>query len=348
MKRNYSLDLIKLLLAYVIVLFHVDKWVSPGPTVTVQVFFVISGYFLARKYDKRSHGDPEKQYGPWRYTLDHVRSLYPHYLLALVLFLGYALLRSLVQFVASPSGTGLWEMAALVYDQLPDMLFLQSAYQYGANLNRPTWQLSAMIIAGYFIYALLCQDEKLAKTILFPAGIFMVQCLLYTGQDLFSQYGFFFMPLLRAFSPMCVGVLTYYFSTTDYYTKLINKRFLFNGLVLLALPAMILFEDRNNLHLLWSAILVLGCMEQESLINRLLDKPCFAVCGTLSYILYLNHAVFGRFYINILVKLMEKVGILLEEPWYTAVYLVLLTVFCLMLQWFMNRVQQRQRRKVKA
>lgn len=344
MKRSYSLDLIKLFLAYVIVLFHVDKWVAPGPTVTVQVFFVISGYFLARKYYGRSHNDPEKQYGPWQYTWDHVRPLYPHYLLALVLFLGYALLRSAVQFVQSPGWDSLREMMTLVYDQLPDTVFLQSAYKYGDNLNRPTWQLSAMVIAGYFIYALLCHNEKLSRTVLFPAGILMVQCLLYTGVDLFTQYGCFFLPLLRAFSPMCVGVLTYYFSTTAYYEKLKDSRILFNVLVLLALPAMMAFEDRNDLHLLWSAVLILGCMEQDTWINRLLNKPCFAGCGTLSYVLYLNHAVFGRFYVNILSKLVIKAGIALEDPWYTVVYLVLLTVLCLLLRWFVNRVQQCRRK----
>ena len=348
MKRNYSLDFIKLLLAYVIVLFHTSKWIGPGPTVTVQVFFMISGFFLARKYYGKSHADPEKQYGPWRYTWDHIRSLYPHYLLSLVLFLGYMLLRSLVHFVAAPSGKGLWDMAAMVYDQLPDLVFLQSAYQYNANLNGPTWQLSALVIAGYFVYALLCHNEKLSRGILFPAAILMIQCLLHTDVDLFSRYGCFFMPLLRAFSPMCVGVLTYYFSETEQYRKFRQHRVLFNSLVLLALPAMILFEDRNDLHLLWTPLLILGCMDPESVINRLLNRKCFAGCGKLSYILYLNHALFARFYINILVKLMGKAGITLKDPWYTLVYLVVLTAFCLCLQYLVDRLQNRKSAEIRA
>lgn len=346
MKRNYSLDFMKLLLAYVIVLFHSGKWIGPGPTVTVQIFFMISGFFLARKYYGKSHADPEKQYGPWQYTLDHVKSLYPHYLLALGLFLGYALLRSLVHFTAAPSGTGLWDMVTMIYDQLPDLVFLQSAYQYDANLNGPTWQLSALVIAGYFVYALLCHNEKLSRRILFPAAILMIQCLLHTDVDLFSRYGCFFMPLLRAFSPLCVGVLTYYFSTTEHYRKFRQHRVLFNSLALLALPAMILFEDRNDLHLLWTPLLILGCMEPESTLNRLLDRKCFASCGKLSYILYLNHAMFARFYVNILAKLLGKVGIPLKEPWYSALHLVLLTVFCLVLQWAVDRLRHRRKAEV--
>lgn len=338
MKRNYSLDVIKLLLAYVIVLFHFELWVAPGPTVTVQIFFMISGYFLARKFYGRSHADPEKKYGPWQYTWDHVRALYPHCLLALVLFLGYALLRGLVQ-LSNPGG--LWEMVTLIYDQLPDLLFLQSAFQYDANLNGATWQLSALVIAGYFVYALLCHNEKLSRTIVFPAAILMIQCLLHTDVDLFSRYGCFYLPLLRAFSPMCVGVLTYYFSTTDCYGKFRRHRVLFNALALLALPAMMAFEDRNDLHLLWSALLIMGCMEPESVLNRLLNRKCFAFCGTLSYVLYLNHELFGRFYINILTKLLGKAGIVLTGGMYLLVYLVLLTVFCLGLQWLMNWLEKK-------
>lgn len=338
MKRNYSLDVIKLFLAYVIVLFHDDVWVPPGPTVTVQIFFVISGYFLARKYYGSSHNDPEKHYGAWQYTLDHVRSLYPHYLLAAGLFLGYVLLRALLGFVQSPGWSGLWEMAVLIYDQLPDVLFLQSSYQYGANLNMPTWQLSAMILGGYFVYALLCQNEKRARTILFPAAILMIQSLLSTGQDLFSAYGFFYMPLLRAFAPMCAGVLTYYFSTTEYYSAFRNRRVLFNVLALSALPAMMLFEDRNALHLLWSGLLVLGCMEPDTWLNRLLNRKCFAGCGKLSYVIYLNHALLGRFHENIVKPLLVRLGADMSPVLDRGVYLAMLTVFCLVLQWMMGYV----------
>ena len=166
------------------------------------------------------------------------------------------------------------------------------------------------------------------------------QHMAHTGVEEFSQYGFFFLPLLRAFSPMCVGVLTYYFSTTAYYEKLKNQRGLFNLLVLLALPAMMAFQDRNGLHLLWSGILVLGCMEQDTWLNRLLNRRCFAGCGTLSYILYLNHALLDRFYRNILMQWMAKAGIVLGEIANGAVYLVVTTVFCLCLQWLMNRVRK--------
>lgn len=80
------------------------------------------------------------------------------------------------------------------------------------------------MIAGFFVYGLLCRNERVSRTLLFPAAILMIQSLLYSGVDLWENYGFFYLPLLRAFSPLCIGVLTFYFTTTPYYERLKAKR----------------------------------------------------------------------------------------------------------------------------
>ena len=244
----------------------------------------------------------------------------------------------------APSAGGAWELLALIYDQLPDLAFLQTTYQYGMDLNRPTWQLSALVIAGYFVYALLCHNEKLSRRILFPAAILMAQCLLADQADLFGRVGPIFLPLLRAFAPLCVGVLTYCFSTTEQYEKLKARKILFNILTLLPVPAMMVFQDRNGLHLVWSALLVLGCMEPSSVTERLLGHKCFAPCAKLSYVIYLEHALFGRVYLNILKPIIGKLGIALGTVADCAVYLVLLTAFCLALQWAVELVLRKVRK----
>ena len=343
MKRSYSLDLIRLFLAYVITLFHFDHTVPPGPTATVQIFFVISGYFLARKYYARSHEDRGASYSPLRYTLDHARSFYPHCILAAALFLLYVLARAVLVFLGSPSAQGLWEMVQLIYDQLPDALFLQTSYQYAANLNSPTWQISALVIAGYFVYALLCYDEKLSRTILFPGAVIMAQSILADCDDLFGRIGPIFLPLLRAFAPLCMGVLTCCFSRSTYCARLKQSRILFNILTLLALPMMILFEDRNGLHLIWSALLILGCTDPDSILERLLGHKCFAGCAKLSFVIYLNHALIGRMYINIISKLIAKAGIMLSDTTNCIVYLTVLTAACLVLMWIVDRVTVRRK-----
>lgn len=62
------------ILAYVVAFGHVKMPIRPGSTVSVQIFFILSGFFLAKKFYSR-----EETYSAWDYTLDHVRSIYPHY-----------------------------------------------------------------------------------------------------------------------------------------------------------------------------------------------------------------------------------------------------------------------------
>ena len=85
-KRIYSIDVLKLVFAYIIAFFHFGTTIAPGPTVAVQVFFIISGFFLGKKFYARSFADGGKSYGAWDYTLDHVSSIYPHYLFSLAAF----------------------------------------------------------------------------------------------------------------------------------------------------------------------------------------------------------------------------------------------------------------------
>ena len=39
-KRIYSIDVLKLVFAYIIAFFHFGTTIAPGPTVAVQVFFI--------------------------------------------------------------------------------------------------------------------------------------------------------------------------------------------------------------------------------------------------------------------------------------------------------------------
>lgn len=295
MKRIYSLDVLKLVFAFVIAFFHFGTTISPGPTITVQVFFILSGFFLGKKFYSRTHPDPEKRYSQWNYTIDHVKSIYPHYLFSLAVIFLYMLARSVLEFVKSPSFARLSTIAVDIYNQIPDLLLLQSSYRFHESYNYPLWQLSALVIAGYFVYGLLCHNEKLSRTLLFPAAILMIQSLLNTGVDIWSNYGPFYLPLLRAFSPLCIGVLAYYFTTTPYYEQIKGKKFPFNLAVLLSLISIFLFGDRSNIFLITTVILVWGCYDEHSWINALLNHQIFRHCGDLSYAVYLNHALLSRF-----------------------------------------------------
>lgn len=293
-KRFYALDVLKLFLAYVIAFFHSRMEFMPGPTVTVQLFFMISGFFLARKFYARSFADQGQSYGAWEYTLDHIRSMYPHYLLSCGILFGYITARECLMLFRAPGWEPVKELFLHIYSQIPDIFLLQSAYRWHDSLNYPLWQISALLIAGYFIYALLCRDEKLSRTLIFPGAILMVMSLLTQTEDLFQNYGFFYLPLLRAFYPMCVGVLAFYFTRTTYYESLRTHRGLFDAAAILALVTIICFADYRNIFVITGSLLIVNCCDPESLLNRLFDHKCFRWCGKLSYAIFLNHVLIAR------------------------------------------------------
>lgn len=344
MKRIYSLDFLKLVFAYIIAFFHFGTIIAPGPTVTVQIFFLFSGFFLAKKYYSRSHSDGGAAYDQWDYTLDHVKAIYPHYLLALAVFFGYMLARDAVYLVLDPSWEALGDMALDLYNQIPDLLLLQSAYHVHDSLNYPMWQLSATLIAGYFVYGLLCRNEKLSRKLIFPAAILMIQSLLYTGVNIEGNYGFFYVPLLRAFSPMCIGALAYYFTTTPCYETLKRKKILFNLAVLYALATIFLYADHANIFLVTTPVVLWGCWDESSWLNALLNRKCFRRCGDLSLAIYLNHALLSRVLEARVFLPLESSGAPVPRWQQHVIYFAVITVYSLFTLWLVNKWKARRQK----
>lgn len=336
MKRLYSLDFLKLVFAYVIAYFHFGHTIAPGPTVTVQIFFFISGFFLAKKYYARSHADGGNTYSQWDYTLDHVKGLYPHYVLAYALFFLYNTARAAAVFLQSPSWQPVRETLLSLYDQIPNLLFMQNAYYFHDSMNYPLWQLSALVISGYFVYGMLCHNEKFSRQLLFPAAILMTLSLRNSGVDFDANFGPIFMPLLRAFCGLSYGVLVYFFTTTPCYSAITGRKRLFNIAVILSLICIFVYREHGNIHFVTGALLILGCMEESSWLNRALNRPVFRRCGKLSYCIYLNHALICRFTNAWLFPHMESWGIPTTRLHRDLIFFVLLTLFCTAFLWFVD------------
>lgn len=346
MKRIYTLDLMKLVFAYVIAFFHFGIDIAPGSTVTVQIFFMISGFFLAKKYYTRSHG--RTGYSHWDYTLDHVKSLYPHYLFSYCAYFLYETAREVLVFLREPAMDGIRSMLLRLYDQVPNLLFLQSSHYFHDNMNYPVWQISALVIASFFVYGLLCHNEKLSRTLIFPAAILMIQSILHSGVDLFANFGPFYMPLLRAFSPLCIGVLTYYFTTTPYFEKLKAHPVAFNLFAIYALAMIFVFNTHGNIFLITTPVLILSCYDENSWLNRAFNRSIFKHCGKLSYAIYLNHALIARFVLARLIPKAENLGLNLPQWQQGAIYFCLLTVYSIFTLWLVDTIVAKRKAKATA
>lgn len=338
--RSHCLDILKLVLAYVIAYFHCGIELSPGPTVAVQVFFMISGFFLGKKYYSRSR-ENDPSYRAWDYTLDHLRSVYPHYFFSCAVFFLYLLARDVVSLALAPS----WEMVRTIlrsfYHQIPDLLLLQSSHFFHDSINYPLWQLSALLIAGYFIYGMLVHNERLSRELLFPAAILMIQSLLWSGVDLWENWGPLYVPLLRAFSPMCIGVLTYCFSQSKAYRSLRRRKTAFSLAGVLSLVTLFCYGSYRNIFLMTTPVLILSCMEPESWLNRLFDSSIFRFAGKLSYAVYLNHSFVIRILCALMIPRMEARGLTVSNSLKGLLLFLLLTVYSLLTLWLVEKLTRK-------
>jgi peptidoglycan/LPS O-acetylase OafA/YrhL len=132
----------------------------------------------------------------------------------------------------------------------------------------------------------------------------MTLSLLRSGVKMDANHGVLFMPLLRAFCGLCYGVLVYYFTTTPWCDAIKRKKNLFNIAVLLSLVCIFLYADYGSIHYITGGLLIIGCLEESSWINKVLNRPCFRHCSKLSYSIYVNHALVCRF-VNGFLKILK-------------------------------------------
>ena len=291
MKRIYSFDVFKLVFAYLIAVFHFGTEIPPGPGITVELFFIISGFFLGRKFYTKHQADPNNGYDQICYTRDHVKSLYPHYIFSLIVLTVYTFIAGIITFLQNPSANQIVMIVKNIYATIPEFFFLQNTGFFGGGTNYPLWQLCALVISGYFVYGLLYKNEKLAREFIFPAAILMIQAFLASSDDIWGTVVFFHIPLLRAFSPLCIGVLAYYFTTTSYYEYIRSKKLLFNLASVFAFCSLFVPDGYHNIYLITFVILLLAMYDPDSWINRLLNRNIFRNFGQMSFAVYLNHAV---------------------------------------------------------
>ncbi len=348
MKRIYSIDFIKLLFAYIIAFGHFGLEFSPGAYTTVQIFFIISGYFLAVKFYRKSYSDADKKYNQINYTADHIKALYPHYIFSLLILALYLLLQQLYTFFSNPDYKQISSIAKFLYGLIPEVFLVQNTGFFGGGINYPLWQLCALIICGYFIYGLLCFNEKLSREMIFPISILLILVILNSGVNFWGSYGPFHIPLLRAFSALCIGVLIYCFTTTSYYQKIKSKKILFNIISIFSFISIFLPLKNKNIYLFTFFFAFLGFLDSESLINKILNHKIFKHFGNFSYAIYLNHAFIKYVLRDYGFKIINKIfNITVTKPIENTIFFIVLTIYSIITMCIIEKIKSAKKGVIK-
>lgn len=357
MSRIYSIDFLKLIFALLIALGHESaSFYLPGEKYAVDFFFVISGFFLARKFYsklKLSKEEVEKynRGGGYNYTKEHIKQLYPHYLFSLIILILYIVIRNIFYAIkANPLAISYEGMLSKIYDTLPEFFMLQNSGFYVGGMNYPLWQVCNMLIVGYFLYTLLVKNEKITTQIICPLSIILIYTWLYSGNiDWFGRVGPIYIPLIRTLAPMSLGIILYKFTMSEDYKNLVNKNngVLLNTFSVLSFIILFLYDRKGYVCLILFTFLILGLFNEKSWINKILNRKIFKSFGNLSYSVYLNHALIIYFVNDLYDVLGRHFGFSLYKWQFDILYVIILLIYSIATMNIIKVINDKKRQKLK-
>lgn len=206
--RNQEIEIFRFLFICAIAImhfsnsyFHSAPYFS-GAYIGTEFFFLVSGFMIMKTAEA-------KKATPFLFTLQRIKKLYPHYLTAFFLLFFTSLLAS---------DTSLLSSVKSLCSYCFELLFLHaSGLKCFGLLNYPTWYLSALIIAGFFLYACAYYYKKLYLTIIAPFSILVTYSFFSANTGHIDVWGgnqllHLSDALTRGFAAMSLGAISYVLS----------------------------------------------------------------------------------------------------------------------------------------
>lgn len=284
--RNNILDFYRIIFTLIICLHHFQgtldtKIISTG-YIGVEFFFILSGFFLYKSFKKNNNETA------FQYTVKRIKRLYPEYILAFILC-----------FILQMAQSGKEKSVDFIFQAISEITLMQNIGIFRGGFNYPLWYLSVLIFAGYIVYELLKKDKETFSKIISPIAIVFTFSLLNSmGKGLENWdtvYGIY-LPLLRGFSDICIGVLISEFVDTKYFKDIEEKKGIFRIVEILTYACLlyiIIFQNKFAMYsILLIPIVILAANNKNSLAYKFLNWKIFGNIGKLTYTMYLNHASF--------------------------------------------------------
>ena len=305
-KRNNTIEFFRFALCCTVFFHHFkgygDGTVFAGGYLGVDIFFVISGFFLMRhftKYETNQSQNPEL--AAFGYLKNRISKLIPHHVFSwlIMAFITLFLLKSYS--ATDVLCYGCWE------------LFLLKATGLGNNItvNGVTWYLSALVICSFLIYWVLCLENNYRKNnakafigIIGPFTFAIIMSWMWnTRNDLnywVQSAPVFTGGFLRGLSEMSLGCTVYVI------VEKLKKNISCKYMSILATPFEILGWCGIFIHMyaqsnkkdfiipIFFALLLISMCVCDSYLTRLMDNRISAFLGRISYPMFLNQFIVIR------------------------------------------------------
>lgn len=297
MKKVISIEFLRFVLMLQICLWHYSSCVgfmSQG-YIAVEFFFILSGYLMYHSYMK------ENSKSILDYTISKIRSFFPKILFAFILF-GFtfdAIIREnperIVNDLSLLSGVGILK---------------------GSGINSPIWYISALIVGGGMVYAILRKIGDIAVSIIFPLVVLLVYSYILTvnnySLELWNTVGGFHMPFWRGVAGICLGCIVCKFQILK--KNVIDSKYVWhlNVLLIVALYGYIVSvfskEHYDGYAIICFVIIILASFSEKNVLNRIIKQKFWLKLGALSFDMFILHAYVLRF-----IYKMENVGFLEKD-----------------------------------
>ncbi|WP_162844174.1 acyltransferase family protein [Sinobacterium caligoides] len=299
-----SLESLRGIAALLVALFH-SVFVSGSqyPVIAqgimfVDFFFILSGFVMACAYlEKIQAGLPFRQFFLLRFG-----RLYPLHLFMLLLWLGYAVLKELLhhQLGMGPGGFFAGDFATFVSNLL---LINSLGVDDDLSWNYPAWSISVEFYTYLIFFAVVGLLARRIKHYYFLLLSVLSYAWLYwlTEQSLLSTYQY---GILRCTGGFFLGV--FIFIKIERKT-LAPSRLLASVIelssILLALWLVTLSTENKLMQLCvlasFGLVISVFAVQDRGLVSTLLNRKSLLLLGTLSYSIYMIHALFFALLRNI-------------------------------------------------
>lgn len=276
-QRNYYIDLLKLILAIIVALGHFGVELIINAGFAVSVFFMISGYYIAKHaYSKRED--------VCSYMRNRIRKVFPEYLISFLVLLFLKLAVSLIR-----ENIDIINVVRYIINVIPEALLLQGLGFASETVNPTMWFMSVWMIASGFIYVII---KNMRKNILLPImPFFIIFSFVIIGhqRDPWGLIGgVLYLPLFRGFVTMIIGVGIYFIEPIFIQIREEKKIVVFTVSIVMCF----IIRNSNDCYLIFaaSALLYIFTIHKTEIPNKYLK--ILSYCGIVSEKIYYWHYCF--------------------------------------------------------
>ena len=213
MKRNTTIDILRLVFALIIMLHHsryflgYDRCVFAGGSLAVEFFFIVSGFLMAKKAAGPGSPAAEKEggdFGTARFLLGKLDAVLPEMLAGWLI--GFAV-------IAAADSLPAASLADKLKEYLWEPLMLRMTGIYTGGFNGVTWYISSMLLCMAVLYPLTRRYPDMMTKVAAPMISLLLLGYLCRNFDHPREpsewLGFTFKGNIRAMAEISLGIAAY-------------------------------------------------------------------------------------------------------------------------------------------